>query len=137
MPPAYLLDTSVFSQPVKDRPVQSALNRWHTTEAIGHATCTSAICVAEILQGLHVRQSARYWKRYKELIEHRYPVLPFDSVVAETYGELSATMKRQGRTRPVLDLMIAATAKTHGLVVATLNLEDFRDIPGVAVEDWS
>jgi tRNA(fMet)-specific endonuclease VapC len=33
--------------------------------------------------------------------------------------------------------MIAATAITHGLTLATLNRRDFRDIPGLTVEDWS
>jgi predicted nucleic acid-binding protein len=39
--------------------------------------------------------------------------------------------------RLVADRMIAATAITHGLTLATLNPHDFRDIPGLTVEDWS
>ena len=45
-------------------------------------------------------------------------------------------MRRRGTPRPVLDLMIAATACSHGLVLATLNVRDFTDIPGLIVEDW-
>jgi predicted nucleic acid-binding protein len=36
-----------------------------------------------------------------------------------------------------VDLLIAATAKQHDLVIATLNAKDFEDIPGLRVDDWS
>lgn len=131
----HLLDTSVFSQPIKDRPADSVMDRW---SCLGdRATCTSAIALAELLHGLEQRGSAKYWGRYRQLLEGRYPVLPFDAAVAGTFGRLAAELRRRGQAKPAVDLMIAATAKTHGLVVATLNARDFRDIPGVAVEDWS
>ena len=130
----YLLDTSVFSQPIKDLPLDTVLDRWST---VGDAAvCTSAVCLAEPLQGLEMRRSEKYWRRYRELLMHRYPVLPFDAAVAAVFGQLVAPMKTAGRPRPALDLMIAATARTHGLIVATLNARDFADIPGVGVEDW-
>lgn len=33
--------------------------------------------------------------------------------------------------RPVLNLQIAATARRHGLIVATLNAKHFAGLPGV------
>ena len=65
-----------------------------------------------------------------------HAVLPFDMATADVFGNLSATLRRQGKPRPALDLMIAATACHHGLVVATLNASDFVGIPGLEVEDW-
>jgi predicted nucleic acid-binding protein len=135
VPASHLLDTSVLSQPVKDRPLQPALDRW---SALGElAVCTSAICVAEILQGLETRASAKYWRRYRALLEDRYRVLPFDAGVAVTFARLGAQMASRGLPRPALDLMIAATAVHHGLVLATLNTQDFAGIEGLTVEDWS
>lgn len=131
----HLLDTSVLSQPIKDCPVDAVMDRW---SALGDAAvCTSAICLAELLQGLELRRSEKYWRRYRELLMHRYPVLPFDAAVACAFAQLAAQMQTAGRPRPALDLMIAATARAHGLIVATLNIRDFTDIPGVGVEDWS
>jgi predicted nucleic acid-binding protein len=131
---SHLLDTSVLSQPIKDRPVPSVIDHWSSRRE--ESLCTSAICVAEILQGLHDRASAKYWRRYRELLENQYPVLPFDAAAAATFGELAAASRRQGKPRPVLDLMIAATACRHGLIVATLNARDFLGIPGLLVEEW-
>ena len=39
--------------------------------------------------------------------------------------------------RLVVDRMIAATALANDLSLATLNPRDFRDIPGLKIEDWS
>jgi predicted nucleic acid-binding protein len=35
------------------------------------------------------------------------------------------------------DLLIAATALEHGLIVATLNVRHFSMIAGLSWEDWS
>jgi predicted nucleic acid-binding protein len=130
----HLLDTSVLSQPIKDRPLPGVMDRW---SALGEAAlCTSAICLAEILKGLRVRDSSKYWRRYRELVENQYPVLPFDAAAADSFSELAVNEERQGRPRPTIDLMIAAAACRHGLVLATLNARDFVGIPGLVVEDW-
>lgn len=134
MPLSHLLDTSVLSQPIKDKPLPGVLDRWNDLRE--DALCTSAVCLAEVLQGLRDRESSKYWRRYRELLENQYPVLPFDASVADTFSILAADMHRQGKPRPTLDLMIAATACRHGLVLATLNTRDFIGIPGLVLEEW-
>jgi predicted nucleic acid-binding protein len=135
MPLSHLLDTSVFSQPIKDKPLPSVIDRWSNLHE--NAFCTSAICLAETLQGLRQRDSLKYWRRYRELLENQYPILSFNASVADTFSVLAADMRRQGKPKPVIDLLIAATACLHGLVLATLNVRDFAEIPGLTVEDWN
>ena len=130
----HLLDTTVLSQPIKDVPVERVLDRW--SELGDGALCTSAVCLAELIQGLEMRGSAKYWSRYRALLMGRYPVLPFDAGVAATFGRLMAHERSLGRPRPALDLMVAATAVHHGLVIATLNVRHFVGIAGLRVEDW-
>ena len=133
MPRSHLLDTSVFSQPIKDKPIPHVLDRWDALRE--DSICTSAVCLAEVLHGLRDRESPKYWRRYRELLENQYPVLSFDAV-ADVFSNLSVLLRRQGKTRPTLDLMIAATACYHGLVLVTINILDFSGIPGLAIEDW-
>jgi tRNA(fMet)-specific endonuclease VapC len=135
MPLSHLLDTSVFSQPIKDKPLPTVIDRWSNLRE--NAFCTSAICLAETLQGLRQRDSLKYWRRYRTLLENQYPILSFNASVADTFSILAADMRRQGKPKPVIDLMIAATACFHGLVLATLNVRDFAEIPGLTVEDWN
>jgi predicted nucleic acid-binding protein len=131
----HLLDTSVFSQPIRDRPVESVLARWG---AVGDfSVCVAALCVADVLQGLLSRDSDVFWRRYRDLLENRYPVLSFDAEAADVYARLFLDLKRVGQMKPMSDLMIAATAKRHGLIVATLNAKHFDGIPGLAVENWA
>jgi tRNA(fMet)-specific endonuclease VapC len=131
----HLLDTTVFSQPVKDRPLETVMSRWsHIGDA---AVCTSAICLAEVRQGLEERQSEKYWRRFRELLDQKYVVLPFDALAAERFGTTSAAQRRVGKSTPQVDLLIAATALAHGLRLVTLNTADFTGIPDLAVEDWT
>ena len=92
MPLSHLLDTSVLSQPIKDKPLPGVMGRWSTLPE--DALCTSAICLAEILQGLRERESSKYWRRYRELLENQYPVLAFDASVADTFSLLAADTRR-------------------------------------------
>lgn len=60
------------------------------------------------------------------------------SFTAREVAAYSAIVSARGFSRRLLvDRMIAATAIASGLALATLNPRDFRDIPGLEVEDWS
>lgn len=130
----HLLDTSVYSQPIRDIPNSYVMDRWNELPDVSF--CISSIVHAEVLQGLKDRESKKYWRRYQELLHGRYRVLPFDEAVAEHYSDLVIEQKRSGKPRPMADLIIAATARHHGLIVATLNIKDFSNIPGLTVENW-
>jgi len=139
MPVTHLLDTSVYSQPIKRLPVQTVMNRW---QALGDtAVVTSVICEAEVLFGIHNEKSknstTKIHERYAALLKGKCDLLPVDETVAEIYAEMRHNLKSLNRTVPDMDLLIAATAKANNLIVATLNTKDFTVIHGVTVEDWS
>jgi predicted nucleic acid-binding protein len=130
-----LLDTSVYCQPLRKKPLPSVVTRW---KKLGDtALCVSVLCEAEVFQGLEAKGSRELWDRYRNLLEGRLPVLDITLEVARTYAALAGPLIRQGSPRPVVDLLIAATAKSAGLVLATLNSRHFENIEGLAVEDWS
>ena len=65
----HLLDTSVYSQPLRKKPVPSVVARWRK---LGDASlCVSVLCEAEVLQGLEAKDSPSLWDRYRELLEGR------------------------------------------------------------------
>ncbi|MCC5807005.1 MAG: type II toxin-antitoxin system VapC family toxin [Opitutales bacterium] len=131
----YLLDTSVFSQPLRRKPVEACLLRW---KEAGDADCgVSIVTIAEVEFGLALEDAPRRREKYRALLENRLTVLPADEAVWHTFARAKARQQRTGQTVADLDLLIAATASLRQLTVATLNTADFPRIEGVAWEDWS
>jgi predicted nucleic acid-binding protein len=139
MPVTHLLDTSVYSQPIRKSPVQPALDRW---ESVGDtAIVTSVICEAEVLYGIHHERrrnsQTKIHERYEALLKGKCDLLPVDQSVAAIYAEMRDDLQCRGKKVAHMDLLIAATAKANNLIVATLNVKDFAIMNGVIVEDWS
>ena len=132
---SHLLDTSVYCQPIKPRPLESVRERWC---ALGDDTLAiSVICEAEVLYGLELKQSQRLNALYGRLLNGRLRVLPVDSGAAKHFASLKAWAKVNGRALTDFDLLIAATARAHRLTLATLNIRHFQGLPGLIIEDWS
>ncbi|NBB79427.1 MAG: PIN domain-containing protein [Verrucomicrobia bacterium] len=131
----YLLDTSVCSQPIKKRPVLKVLQRWDAQCL--DALATSAACLAEIEWGLHKLGSERRWLGYRRDILPSVRALPVDSMVWSKWAVLKARQDALGLRVDDIDLVIAATAVNHDLIVATLNVRHFAQIEGLRWEDWS
>jgi tRNA(fMet)-specific endonuclease VapC len=68
------------------------------------------------------------------LLVSRIPVLAFDAVAAVRYGILRAAVRE--RKRDALDRLIAAHAVSVGATLVTNNESDFKDYPGLVVENW-
>ncbi len=79
LPLRYLLDTSVYSQPLKPKPVEAALERW---QKLGDSACAiSRVTVAEIEWGLHKKRSERLWAGYRRDMAGAVAVLETDELV--------------------------------------------------------
>jgi tRNA(fMet)-specific endonuclease VapC len=101
----------------------------------------SVITVSELLHGVHragddrVRRAKR--SAFVEAVIDRFPLLAMDLPTARAHAELWADLAAAGRLIGAHDLWLAATAVAHDLTLATLNVREFRRVPGLAVEDWS
>jgi tRNA(fMet)-specific endonuclease VapC len=63
----------------------------------------------------------------------QFPLLDFDLAAAHEYARLRATYRRLGSN----DLRIAAIALLQRAHLITRNQQDFAQIEGLTIEDWS
>ncbi len=131
----WLLDTSVYSQFLRRRAVLAALERW---QRVGDDACRISIVTrAEVEWGLHLEDRPQRWRIYRENLRTRLACLPADESVWSRFSLMKARQRQLGRMIHDLDLLIAATAIRHNLIVATLNARDFSQVEGLKWEDWS
>jgi tRNA(fMet)-specific endonuclease VapC len=90
------------------------------------ATVNAARTDRQLVQAYaHLRQHAENYSRI--------PIVGFDDAAAATAATLRKAKLRLG----TMDLRIAAIVLTHGALLLSRNLRDFRRVPGLSVEDWT
>lgn len=134
MPSGYLLDTNVISETRKaraDRGVMAFLSA-----ADPAALFASVLTIGELRKGVEAKRRsdagiAERLGAWVDGIETTFAdrLLAVDTTIARRWGELSA-----GKTLPVIDTLIAATAIHHGLTLVSRNTRDFAST-GVAIFD--
>jgi predicted nucleic acid-binding protein len=131
----YLLDTSVYSQPLRRKPVLAALKKW---SGAGDKVCsTSIVSVSEVEWGLHLEGQKIRWNKYQRILLVRVHVYPATEDIWSEFSRMKARQQKLGQVIDDFDLLIAATARCRQLIVATLNHRDFSRVEGIAWEDWS
>lgn len=127
----YLLDTNVVSELRRPRP-HGGVVAW--LESLDDSQLyVSAVTLGEIQAGIELTREqdpdkAKALDAWLELVAGAYNVLPMDAAAFRAWARL---MHRKSDTL-YEDAMIAATAKVHGLMVATRNVADFHAL-GVEV----
>lgn len=130
----FLVDANVLSEPTKESPSQAVIDwlRRNETE-LG----VNPIVVGELEYGILLLPAGRRRTRLLNWFAAgtgRLHVLDLDPDTAHVWASLLANLKRKGRSMPIKDSLIAATALQHQLTVATRNTSDYRHA-GVQVQN--
>jgi len=130
----YLLDTNICIYLIKQQPprVMDAF-RSHAIGEIG----VSSITVSELWYG--VAKSTHRQANAQALEQFLLPLIvsPFDGRAGEAYGEIRATLEKQGQPIGAMDLLIAAHAISLGVRLVTNNEREFARVPDLIVENWA
>jgi tRNA(fMet)-specific endonuclease VapC len=62
--------------------------------------------------------------------------VPFDDFAADYYGRIRADLHRSGELIGPNDMLIAATALAHDLVLVTRNVKELGRVSGLRWVDW-
>jgi tRNA(fMet)-specific endonuclease VapC len=129
---SYLLDTNICVDLIRRRSA-GVLERLAECD-IGEVGI-SVITLAELEYG--VEKSAKPEQNGIALREFCAPleIRPFEETAATAYGKIRAALERAGKIIGPLDLLIAAHALAEGATVVTSNVQEFRRVKGLAVEN--
>ena len=136
-----LVDTNVVSEPLRGVP-EPRVAEWLDAQAL-ETLSLSAITVAELRFGVRALPTDRRRDRLHEDLEGQVlpmfagRVLAFDLPASQAYAELMAKTRSEGRTIPVSDGYIAATAAANGMMVATRDTSPFEAAGLKTVDPWA
>lgn len=121
----YLADANVLSEPTRPNPDPQLL-AWLRTHEL--SLVVNPVVLGEIEYGILLLPAGRRRKRLEEWFAagmERLTVLDFDRATASRWARLLAELRRRGRSIPIKESLIAATALVHDLTIATRNTQDF------------
>lgn len=130
----YLVDANVLSEPTKPAPDPRVVAwlRAHEPEI-----AVDPVIVGELRFGILLLPKGRkraVLERWFDAGVRRLHCLPWEADTGLKWAELLARLRTTGKSMPVKDSLIAATALVHGLAVATRNRADFLNA-GVRIVD--
>jgi tRNA(fMet)-specific endonuclease VapC len=127
----YLLDTNICIALLNgNRPVELRFVR-------EFPQCfTSELVIAELYKGAYASQQIeRNIQSVKNLVG-LLDVECFDRAAAEEFGKIQAELRQLSRQTGVMDVLIAAVARSRNSILVTNNTRDFEPIAGLTLADW-
>jgi tRNA(fMet)-specific endonuclease VapC len=126
----YMLDTDIVIYTMKRKPpgVKQMFNV-HAGEV-----CISVVTLGELYFGAENSSSPQHNMHVVEGFAARMNVLDYGRGAARQFGQLKRELK--GKLIGAYDLMIAAHARSLGLILVTNNVIEFERVPGLRIENW-
>lgn len=130
----YLLDTNICIYWLKMRHPEIV----ERLDSVAEGTLgMSVITWGELQFGAAKSRHPVVAQRNLNALAEAVPPLALSLGVAQRYGELRATLERQGTPIGANDLWIAAHALAEDCTLVTNNLREFKRVPKLQVENWA
>ncbi|MEM1252246.1 MAG: type II toxin-antitoxin system VapC family toxin [Cyanobacteria bacterium P01_H01_bin.21] len=129
----YLLDTCVISDFIKGEPGTQTLLKQTSPNDVA----VSVITVMELRYGLFNNpQRAKKIEPVITSLLDSLSILEFGEEDAEQAAQVRSILKNQGQPIGAYDILIAATALRHSLIMVTANQKEFDRVAGLQTENW-
>ncbi len=130
----HLLDTNTCIFLIKQNLTRVLDNlEKHSLSEIG----ISMITVAELEYGVEKSQQKERNRQALERFLLPLELVEFDRAASQQYGEIRAELQRIGQPIGLMDMLIAAHARSLGVTLVSNNLREFLRVSGLKVEDWT
>lgn len=139
----YLLDTNVLSELVRPEPDARVVTWLEARPPLDLAI--SVLTLGELTRGVRLLSAGRRraalerWIAVDLAQQFRGRLLVVNDAVTVAWGGLAAEARHAGRTLPVIDGLLLATAAVHALTLVTRNTADCgeRGVPVWNPWDWT
>jgi predicted nucleic acid-binding protein len=137
----WLLDTNVVSETVQPRPNRHVL-AWITRQP-DDLVAISPVTLAELREGANSNSDARRRDELTQWLDTTVMswlgerTLPVTLDILMDWLEIGHDLSRRGKTGNPADLLIAATARVHNLVIVSRNVRDFAGTGVVVYDPWN
>lgn len=130
----HLVDANVLSEATKPDPDARVVDWLRRNEP---EIAVDPIILGEVRFGILLLTRGRRRSRLERWFDQgvqRLQCIPWEAATGLRWAELLAALRTSGRAMPIKDSMIAATALTHDLTIATFNRRGF-EAAGVNIID--
>ena len=129
----YMLDTNICVYLIKKKPVNVLMNlHSHTGDGIAISTMTLAELMHGVEASAYPEKNTIALNQFLSIVD----ILAFDSEAAAAYGKICASLRRQGTPIGMMDMLIAAHAKSRDLIIVTNKVREFERVEGLDLENW-
>jgi tRNA(fMet)-specific endonuclease VapC len=129
----YLLDTDIVIYSLKGHPVVKKNLERNLQAAI-------KICIVTLMElyyGAYKSQNVAGNLGKIRRIEEAVEIISLGRESAEVFAMLKADLEKAGTPLDDFDLILAACALSHDLILVTNNIKHFRRIQGLKLENWA
>ena len=133
------LDTTLLIDLLRSNPERKrrALAKIEVLARCGERIVTTRVNLAELYVGIELFDDPeREYQRVRGILDYINAILEFDDLAAQSFGQITAHLRRIGRPAGDMDVLIAATALANGHCLVTRNPTHFANIPLLAVESY-
>jgi tRNA(fMet)-specific endonuclease VapC len=124
-----ILDTDVLSFLAKG----DTRAKFYSSALAGKRLCVCFQTVAELRLWALVRRWGSSRREALDSLLDQFVVLPYDSIMAQHWADITAHRRRLGRPIDCGDAWIAASALRHQATLLTHNARDYADIPQLSL----
>lgn len=116
--------------------------RWLERQPVAD-TFLSVVTIGEIVQGIALLGGTARALEFRQWLDdtlvrtYEGRILTLDRKTLRTWGRVTGAAACTGRSPPILDSLLAATAIAHELVFVTRDTEGVRALPVETLNPWS
>jgi len=130
----FMLDTNICIYAIKKKP-QKVIDRVRALRISDLGT--SSIVLSELECGAEKSSNPVQNKVALMQFLAGIDIAGYDATAARHYGEIRTYLESNGQTIGAMDMLIAAHARSLGVILVTNNEKEFGRVPGLKIENWA